>query len=69
MHVKCIISDGGFLVLKSALSIFLFPGNLALRVVGISIEEDGGIFRSMVNMLFWGALLTPLILFVVLKFA
>jgi len=56
-------------VLKSALSIFLFPGNLALRVVGISIEEDGGIFRSMVNMLFWGALLTPLILFVVLKFA
>lgn len=38
------------------LSVFLFPGNLALRKCGISIEEDGGLFRSFVNMCFWGAI-------------
>ena len=49
-------------MLKIAVAVFLFPGNLALKAVGISVEEDGGIFRSMVNMLFWGALLAPLTL-------
>ncbi|MEQ3746346.1 MAG: hypothetical protein ABNH53_08970 [Henriciella sp.] len=48
-------------ILKALAKLFLLPGTIAIHVVGITIEEDGGIFRSMVNMLFWGALLTPVI--------
>ena len=42
-------------ILHWLLSIFLFPGTLALQVCGISLEEDGGLFRSFVNMCVWGA--------------
>ncbi len=38
------------------LDLFLFPGNLVLQKCGISIEEDGGLFRSFVNMCVWGAI-------------
>ncbi len=42
-------------VLNFILACFLFPGNLALEKCGISIEEDGGLFRSFINMCVWGA--------------
>ncbi|MEO1141103.1 MAG: hypothetical protein AAFW66_01965 [Pseudomonadota bacterium] len=33
---------------------FLFPGTLVLNKIGVSIEDDGGILRSFINMCFWG---------------
>jgi hypothetical protein len=41
--------------LNFILTVFLYPGNLALQKCGISIEEDGGLFRSFINMCVWGA--------------
>ena len=35
---------------------FLFPGDVVRKYAGISIEEDGGILRSFVNMVFWGVI-------------
>lgn len=51
-------------VLNFMLSLFLLPGNLALQKCGISIEEDGGVFRSFVNMCFWGAITLGLGLYI-----
>lgn len=42
--------------LNFILTVFLFPGNLALQKCGISVEEDGGLFRSFINMCVWGAI-------------
>ncbi|HEU01382.1 MAG TPA: hypothetical protein ENH89_13750 [Aurantimonas coralicida] len=47
--------DEAMRFLHILLDVFLFPGNLMLRKCGISIEEDGGLFRSFVNMCVWGA--------------
>ncbi len=41
-------------LLKILLAIFMLPGNLMLSKFKISEAEDGGIFRSMINMLVWG---------------
>ena len=41
-------------LLEWLLKIFLFPGTVVLNKLGISVEEDGGILRSLVNMIFWG---------------
>ncbi|KCZ90322.1 MAG: hypothetical protein B7Z22_12235 [Hyphomonas sp. 32-62-5] len=46
-------------ILKFLLYVFLLPGDTAIRMVGITLEEDGGIFRSLINMLFWGTILVP----------
>lgn len=40
--------------LKILAHVFLFPGTLALNAMDITEEEDGGVFRSLVNMIFWG---------------
>lgn len=34
--------------------LFLAPGDLVRRRLGITVEEDGGIIRSFVNMCVWG---------------
>lgn len=34
--------------------IFLFPGTLMLNMLNVSVENDGGVFRSLINMIFWG---------------
>lgn len=44
------------LFLKILSSLLFLPGNLALRKLGVTVEEDGGIMRSFVNMCFWGTL-------------
>ena len=44
-------------VLKLILNAFLLPGTLFLKRMGISIEEDGGVMRSFINMCFWGIIL------------
>lgn len=41
-------------VLRALLTVFLLPGTLALNALNISVEDDGGIFRSLINMIFWG---------------
>ena len=33
---------------------FLLPGTMFLDRIGVSIEEDGGVMRSFINMCFWG---------------
>lgn len=41
-------------ILNALVWLFLLPGSLALKGVSIDNQEDGGTFRSMINMLFWG---------------
>ncbi|MGJ8561205.1 MAG: hypothetical protein ACSHX3_13300 [Litorimonas sp.] len=41
-------------LLRLMAKIFLFPGTAALSSLNITVESDGGIFRSMINMIFWG---------------
>ncbi len=43
-------------ILKFALFIFFWPGDFVSRKMGTTAEEDGGVLRSFVNMIFWGAL-------------
>ena len=35
---------------------FFMPGTFVLDKMGVSIEDDGGILRSFINMCFWGTL-------------
>ncbi|MEZ5812005.1 MAG: hypothetical protein R3D45_11390 [Rhizobiaceae bacterium] len=42
-------------IINGLAQLFLLPGTLALRFIGIDIKEDGGILRSFVNMCFWTA--------------
>jgi hypothetical protein len=42
--------------LKSLLNLFFLPGNIVLRSLGISVEEDSGIIRSFINSSVWGAI-------------
>ncbi len=41
-------------ILKALLALFLLPGTLVLNAINITVEDDGGILRSLINMLFWG---------------
>jgi len=43
-------------ILKALAHGFLFPGTFILGCMGISVEEDAGIFRSLINSGFWGAI-------------
>jgi len=40
--------------LSALTNLFLLPGTITLSMLNISVESDGGVFRSMINMLFWG---------------
>jgi hypothetical protein len=42
--------------LKSLADGFMYPGTVALRLLGVTVEEDSGIFRSLFNSFFWGAI-------------
>ena len=35
---------------------FFMPGTIVLNRMGVSIEDDGGILRSFINMCFWGTI-------------
>ncbi|MGJ8570680.1 MAG: hypothetical protein ACSHXI_08270 [Hoeflea sp.] len=41
--------------MKTMLWLFLLPGDLVRRRLGITVEQDGGLIRSFINMCFWGA--------------
>lgn len=45
-------------LLNGLVTIFLWPGDCVRRKIGMSVEEDGGILRSFVNMCVWGTLVT-----------
>jgi len=49
-------------LLRGLATIFLLPGTLTLSNMEISNEQDGGIFRSSINMIFWGIILVPIVL-------
>ena len=36
-------------------TVVFLPGNIAIKLLGLNTETDGGIFRTMVNTCFWGA--------------
>ena len=36
--------------------LFLAPGTFVCRQIGLTPQEDGGIFRSFINMMFWTTL-------------
>ena len=38
------------------LKILFLPGNLVLKLIGVSPEEDSGILRSFINASVWGVL-------------
>lgn len=42
------------IVLRLFSGMFLLPGTLVLSLFNISVQDDGGIFRSLINMIFWG---------------
>jgi len=50
------------IVLKLLTQLFLAPGNIVLQKLKISTEQDGGILRSMINMLVWGGVCVAIIL-------
>jgi len=37
-------------------AIFLLPGTLVLSSFDIPVESDGGVFRSLINMIVWGTI-------------
>jgi len=41
-------------ILNGLTTLFLLPGTLVLGAMDISVESDGGVFRSLINMIFWG---------------
>ena len=41
-------------ILRLLTTLFLLPGTLFLNALNIRVEDDGGIFRSLINMIFWG---------------
>ncbi|MEE9375348.1 MAG: hypothetical protein V3V04_03320 [Rhizobiaceae bacterium] len=42
--------------MKFLTSLLLLPGNIVLKMIGITVEEDSGIVRSFINSVFWGAI-------------
>lgn len=48
--------------LKRMGDLFLLPGTLVLQSMGVSVEDDGGLFRSFINMCFWGVVVVAVAL-------
>ena len=47
-------------LLRGLSNLFLLPGTLVINAFGVSVEQDGGVLRSFVNMIFWGVLTVAL---------
>ena len=41
-------------ILHGMTYLFLLPGDIVLKLMKITPDEDGGILRSFINMIFWG---------------
>lgn len=40
--------------LRFLTKLFLLPGTIVLSALNIDVKDDGGVFRSLINMIFWG---------------
>jgi len=49
-------------IAKVLLNLLFLPGNIVLNGLGISVEEDSGILRSLINSCFWGAVTLAIVL-------
>ncbi|MGB8816565.1 MAG: hypothetical protein WCC66_01440 [Rhizobiaceae bacterium] len=45
-----------------ALKTLFWPGDFLLRKIGITVDEDSGVFRSFINASFWGIVILPIAL-------
>lgn len=41
-------------IIRMLTMIFMLPGDVVRRLLGLSVENDGGLIRSFVNQAFWG---------------
>ena len=41
-------------ILRGLATLFLLPGTIVLNAIDVTVEEDGGVLRSFINMIFWG---------------
>lgn len=48
--------------LRFLTKLFLLPGTLVLSSLNIDVKDDGGVFRSLINMIFWGFVVVVLAL-------
>jgi hypothetical protein len=42
--------------MKLLLKILFWPGDMVMRKIGLTLDEDNGIFRSFINASVWGIL-------------
>ena len=56
-------------ILRFLAKLFLLPGTLALSALNISEDDDGGIFRSLINMIFWGILIVIISMPLIIRYA
>jgi hypothetical protein len=43
-------------IINLIVSAIFLPGDIVIKLLGMNIESDGGIFRTMINTCFWGAI-------------
>lgn len=48
-------------VIRALVRLFLAPGDIVRQRLGITIEQDGGMIRSFINMCFWGVIALALV--------
>lgn len=48
--------------MQFVLKVLFLPGDIILRKIGVSVDEDSGIFRSFINASFWGIVTLPIAL-------
>lgn len=53
MHYKYILG----VAMTLALKLFLLPGNLVANALGATLDDDRVMIRSLINMLFWNAVI------------
>ena len=56
-------------ILRFLTKLFLLPGTLALKSLNITEQDDGGIFRSLINMIFWGILIVIISMPLIIRYA
>ena len=56
-------------ILRFLTKLFLLPGTLALKSLNITEQDVGGIFRSLVNMIFWGILIVIISMPLIIRYA
>ncbi len=49
-------------ILRAFAKLFLLPGTIVINALDVSVEDDGGVLRSFVNMIFWGILAVVIML-------